>query len=81
MKLEMHKKEDRISEVSAEFARVKDHVETLKDLKVTFKRYENTFKNNFGMLTHDLENLKTAFELLRMTSCSTTYKSKQNILF
>ena len=75
MKLEMHKKEDRISEVSAEFARVRDHVDTLKDLKVNFKRYENNFKNIYGILTHDLENLKTAFELLRITSSSSTYKS------
>jgi archaellum component FlaC len=72
MKLEMHKKEDRISRVSSEFERVKDNVEKLKDLKISFKRFENTFGSNFGLLSHDLDNLKTAFELLRMTSASTS---------
>ena len=78
MKLEMHKKEDRISSVSAEFERVKDNVEKLKDLKISFKRFENTFENNFGILSHDLDNLKTAFELLRLTSSSTTKSNANN---
>lgn len=73
MKLEMHKKEDKISSVSAEFEKVQDSVEKLNDLKISFKRFENTFGSNFGLLSHDLDNLKTAFELLKMTSFA-TYK-------
>jgi archaellum component FlaC len=82
MKLEMHKKEDRISGVSAEFERLKDNVEKLKDLKISFKRFENTFGSNFGLLSHDLDNLKTAFELLRITSSANSkskIKTKVNI--
>jgi archaellum component FlaC len=73
MRLDMHKKEDQISEVSAQFEKIKDSVEKLSDLKISFKRFENTFGSNFGILSHDLDNLKTAFELLKMTSIS-TYK-------
>lgn len=68
MKLEMHKKEDKISRVSAEFERVKEHVEKLKDLKIRLKRTENTLRNGIGMVSQDLANLKTVFELLRLTS-------------
>ena len=77
MKLELLKKEDKITGVSAEFEKVKDSLEKLKDLKISFKRFENTFGSNFGILSHDLDNLKNAFTLLKMTSFSTS-KSKNN---
>lgn len=70
MKLEMNKKEDKITEVSAEFQRVKEHVEKLKDLKIMMKRIENTLRNKIGIVSQDLANLKTVFELLRLTSAS-----------
>lgn len=78
MKLEMHKKEDKISEVSAQFTRVKEHVDKLKDLKTLVKRIENMLRNSMGVLSHDLANLKMAFELLRLTSAGSTSMANQS---
>lgn len=62
--------ENKILTVSSQFEKIQDNVEKLNELKTDFKRYENSFKKHFGILSTDLENLKTSFELLKI-SCKT----------
>ena len=69
-RIEMSKKEDLISRVSTEFDRIKENIQKMKDLKIKFTRFENTFGNKIALFSQDLDNLKTAFEMLKFSNNS-----------
>lgn len=69
-RLEMSKKEDQINTVSTEFDRIRENIQKMKDLKIKFTRFENTVGNKIALLSQDLDNLKTAFEMLKFSNNS-----------
>ena len=66
----MSKKEDQINTVSTEFDRIRENIQKMKDLKIKFTRFENTVGNKIALLSQDLDNLKTAFEMLKFSNNS-----------